>query len=543
MTAAPANPADVASVAERALVGACLLGPDVAQRVVAEIGPHDLHDPRLATVLRSVVTCLASGAGTDPLSVGAELERVRRLEQVGGQVALLDLLDEAAALAGDVRVPEHAAIVVAAADRRRMAAAIREAHVAAERGADPDELRALLRSVTEAPAPAGEGLFRDWTEVADDPPIRWLADGLLPEQGIVVVAGAPNSGKSLLAMDAAMRAAHGQDWFGRRVRPTSTLYCAGEGAAGYGSRLRAWRAAHPAARLVDGHTVAIVNGVPDLSGGAGPLRAAVEAFRSKYGRLPGLVVVDTWAAGAAGVDENDASAVGAVLRGLAELAGLGLCVVVIHHARKLVEGQRQGGQSDVRGSTAITGAADVVLLAAEHDDTRTLRCAKSRDGERPAPIHYRVVGQPTGRSRDDGAPEYGPVVLPAVAEAPAADPVADAAAESEAMIAQAVQVVAEMGGAPSRTSITLRMTGRRDARFAAVDLAIQRGAIGERPAGERPRYVIPDQTAPRSPSPRTPPGPGSGPLGLAAGERSRSPAGSGERWGAVGSDSGTEVTV
>lgn len=504
--------------AERALVGAALLGADFAQQVVAAVGPQHLDDPRLAAVLRAVVERLAQGGGTDPLSVAEALGR--RLADVGGTTALLDLLQEAEALAGAQRVAEHAAIVVAAAERRRVVAALGAAAAAAAAGAPVDELRQHLRVVAAEPDPEPVRPVRDWRAVADDPPVSWLADGLLPARGLVVLAGEPGSGKTLLALDLALRAAHGLDWLGRRIAPTSTLYCAGEGAAGLGARLRAWTAAHPGSRPLAGRTVAIVDGVPDLVAQPGELRRLVDDHRRAHGALPGLVVVDTLAMAAPAADENDAGAMGAVLRALTEIAALGICVVLLHHTRKPAEGQRQGGQAAVRGSSAIVGAADVVLIAGARDDAHAIAAAKVRDGERPEPIRYRIAGQPTGRTRTCGTPEYGPVVLPAAAPAAAAAPTTTPA---EAMVASVVAVLRGIGTPTSKETVCTAHGGKQSTARAAFDLALGRGQI-VRAGGtsRRPLYVAGGVAAtPHTPrrdgtgsSPPSPPSPdGTGRLG------------------------------
>ncbi len=458
-------------LAERSLLGVAMLGDHAA--VLAAVSAADLELQRHRLTLQAIEVAAESGAA-DPIAVAAQLERWGRLVEAGGHAALLDLVD-AAAYAGAALIGEHAAMVRAAADRRRTVDVLRRAQLAAEDGATADELRDVLAQAIEGRRAAPPRRTRNWLDVADDPPIAWLVDGLLPAQGLVVLAGEPGSGKTLLALDVALRAAHGHDWLGRVVRPTSTLYLAGEGSLSV--RCCAWRAAHPAARPIEGHTVEIVDGVPALTDPAGiaELSALLAAHERAHGRLPGMVVVDTLAMAAPGGDENDAAAMGLVLRVLLDVAARGVCVLLLHHLRKTQDGQRSGGQSAVRGSSAIVGAADVVLLAGRRDDAHAITCAKIRDGEAPEPIRYRVRGQDTGRVRDDGRAEYGPVVLPAGEAAPQST--VDPAQALEADVAAVVACIAQHGRTSPIDAIGPLAGIGRDRGRVAVRLAVSRGVL------------------------------------------------------------------
>lgn len=302
--------------------------------------------------------------------------------------------------------------------------------------------------------------MRAWGEVCDDPPVEWLVDDLVPRGGLVVVGGEPSAGKTLLVLDAALRMAHGLPWLGKETKPASTLYLAGEGTPGLGARMRAWRAGNPDAKQIEGCYVALVDGVPNLAGlhAVTELLALMAQAQATYGKVPEVIVVDTLAMAAPGADENDAAAVGLVLRALAELRlRTGVTVELVHHTKKPQAGSGASGSLHaLRGSSAIAGAADVVLLALVESDRKVLRTAKTRDGEVQPGVQYRVVGQRTGRMRADGRAEQGPVISQLVEAAPEID----AAAEEERNIARIVAAMDKLGTA-TRADTIVREAGMK----------------------------------------------------------------------------------
>ena len=520
--------------AERDVLGAMLRENECIGDVVALLQPDDFGSRRHFVIARAIFAEHLAGGIADAVTVVERLQRRGELEEAGGHDYLLDLFD---GLVTSASAKRHAEIVREAAERRRFVAAAAEVVRDGRDGVPLGELVARFESARPRPVAQPVRRGRSWIDVADDPPVEWIADGLLPTAGLVVLAGDPNAGKSALAIDLALRAAHGLQWLGRDLEPCSTVYLSYEGALG--ARMRAWRQAHPSALIVDGNYLHVdEDRRPNLTepDALQQLERVLDgAAAANGGRPPSVLVVDTLARATAGGDENDSGALGMALEALAELQRRrGVTVMLLHHTRKPQAGSsaKADGMHALRGSSALAGAADVVLLAVSGDgDVRTLRTAKVRDGEILPPLHYRIVGQDTGRARRNGRHETAPVVLPA--EHQAAPAIADPAADADAMVAQAIDVLHDMGGAPSTTAITLRMTGRRDARFAAIGVAIERGAIEDRGKGAKPRLVA---IAPRSRPPHTPLTAGSGPGGPRGPGPLPLPGGAGERWGAPGSD-------
>ena len=56
------------------------------------------------------------------------------------------------------------------------------------------------------------------SELATQPPMKWLIKDILPAEGLAAVYGPSGSGKSFLVLDALQSLATGQSWFGHRVK-------------------------------------------------------------------------------------------------------------------------------------------------------------------------------------------------------------------------------------------------------------------------------------------------------------------------------------
>lgn len=254
-----------------------------------------------------------------------------------------------------------------------------------ERSADYAE--ALDRIAGDDDATRAErryGLRMD-DEIESLPPIAWLADGILPANSLAALYGAPGSGKSFVALDLACSITTGVGWMGRTTGRGRSLYLAAEGLAGLPQRLRAWKRAH-------GYTdrrlgVGFVTTAVDLMRPETAVRVVETAAQLQQARGGGgavqLVVIDTLARSMIG-DENatlDMSRV--VAHADAIRTGSGAAVLLVHHTRK---------ESDLeRGSSALRGAVDTLLLCREGDDGRELVCEKQKDAENFATIPFRLV--------------------------------------------------------------------------------------------------------------------------------------------------------
>lgn len=226
--------------------------------------------------------------------------------------------------------------------------------------------------------------FLSLDDVESLPPPRWLVPGVLTEGSLAAIYGAPESGKSFLAVDMSMAIAGGMDWHGRQVEPGGVLYIAAEGATGLGKRFRAWKMD----RCAQGGRFDLHLMRDDLNLAAekdGGVRAFVRAVSDELGPLR-LIVIDTLNQTAAGADENSAKDMGRYIASMKLLRNAtGASVVVVHHSGKdLGKG--------MRGSSALLGAMDTTVEVERASDGRSIKMTvkKQKDAEREPPMRFNM---------------------------------------------------------------------------------------------------------------------------------------------------------
>lgn len=217
-------------------------------------------------------------------------------------------------------------------------------------------------------------LYRD-TELEELPQAHWLIDGMVPGGGCAVLFGSPGSAKTFLALDWALSIATGTAWQGHQVKEGPCVYFAAEGHHGLHNRVRAWKAA---SGLASCDAIRFIVGPVQLHE-RGEVEQVLEAIET-LPVPPRLIVIDTLARCSVGLDENLAKDMGLVVRGLDQIRReTGATVLLIHHTRKNQQGQ---AGATLRGSSALEGAADVIILSVMNSEDRvTLVCEKQKDAE------------------------------------------------------------------------------------------------------------------------------------------------------------------
>ena len=227
----------------------------------------------------------------------------------------------------------------------------------------------------DEPTPPGGGSTRPYrfplafpsTIRADHEP-DYLIKDLLPARSLVVLYGRPGSGKSFIALDAALHVADGRPWAGLRVRQAGVIYVAAEGKHGMRRRIVAALRHY---KMPPSLPFALVTVAPELG------RRESDADRLARDILdqvpadfrPRLVILDTLARSMVGGDETGAAGMGVFIDNAERLGGiLNATVMPIHHMGKDVS---QG----MRGSSALLGAADAIW---EIDPEGRMSCAWPR---------------------------------------------------------------------------------------------------------------------------------------------------------------------
>jgi hypothetical protein len=179
-------------------------------------------------------------------------------------------------------------------------------------------------------------------------PIYLLDEYPIYVNGFNVIAGASGGGKSFVALDISGKIA---------LNYGPVVYVAGEGLHGYNARWQAWKAYNrcdterlwfyeEAVQVMDHHE----------------LTAFIELISQ---HKPLLVVIDTLARSAVGIEENSAREIGMFVRALDILrTTLNTSILVVHHT---------GKDGKIRGSSALYAAADSVISLTSEDNRITLR--------------------------------------------------------------------------------------------------------------------------------------------------------------------------
>jgi hypothetical protein len=220
------------------------------------------------------------------------------------------------------------------------------------------------------------------------PPPKWLVKGVLRQGELAVIYGQPGCGKTFVAVDLAVRVAHGLDWYGSQVTKGPTLYIAAEGRTGLALRLRAWSGGSIASPDSDPWTNFNV-----IGDAVQFLDEQFDEFLALLATLavqPLLIIVDTLARCSVGGDENSAKDMGRLVQAGDRLRKqTDATVIIVHHANK---GESQGAAS-LRGSSALHGAVDTLLEVASDTTQKmhiTLTCKKQKEAEVFAPIAFEL---------------------------------------------------------------------------------------------------------------------------------------------------------
>jgi hypothetical protein len=244
------------------------------------------------------------------------------------------------------------------------------------------------------PGPEHEYLIDDWLTVGDKS----------------IIGGASKSGKSFLAIHAAMSISLGIEFFGNKVlTPGLVIYQAGEGARGIKKRFRAWRQYFgvPVGKRVP---VYILQSKIDLYSAQGDTNAFIEEVNgiSQLYDVPlRALFIDTLAKAQGGADENSGRDMSIVMANIDRIAAAvpGCHVALVHHFN--------AAGTKLRGHSSIYANIDQVVLVTKDEESkvRTALLDKQKDGEDGATIKFELMQVELGRRAVDGKPITSCVTL------------------------------------------------------------------------------------------------------------------------------------
>lgn len=242
-------------------------------------------------------------------------------------------------------------------------------------------------------------------------PPQFVIDGWMVAREQSFLAGESQSGKSFLALHAAMSIATGRPVLGRKTNPGLVIYQAGESGFGVtGLRIPAW--IDQFGEGVDFDTVPFEI-IPDRvnlfrpDGNAEEFHQVVKAIQKEWEGRAELraIIIDTMSKVMAGANENDGRDVGRVLEHGERLSReTGAHVCFVHHLPKSGVG--------MRGHGSLKGDTDSVVMVRNNDEgIRTVLFDKVKDGEAGEKLSFELR-QVTIGFRDDGERITSCVVIP-----------------------------------------------------------------------------------------------------------------------------------
>ena len=203
----------------------------------------------------------------------------------------------------------------------------------------------------------------------------YLVDKTLPEIGLAAVIGNSGAGKTFVVLDMVAAIAPGEDWFGRKTKKANIVYIVAEGMLQ--NRLRALQ--REKSVIFDDTSFRIVKDPFDLFRDSDDVKDL--ALQVPKGSV---VVIDTLAQTAPGMDENSGKDIGEVIQNCKMLQQEidGLVLLVAH------TGKTRG--DDIRGHSSLRAALDAVIIVNRKGDDRWWKVLKLKEGEDGKEEHFRL---------------------------------------------------------------------------------------------------------------------------------------------------------
>jgi hypothetical protein len=239
-----------------------------------------------------------------------------------------------------------------------------------------------------------DGEYKSRLKSADErrnkPDMEWLVYRVIARGSVVHFPAPSYTGKSLIALDLALRKANGLgEWCGGSVgEPGDVVYVAMEGKYDLGHREVGWLDAHP--NTTGDRLYTLEEEALDLNDDA-----SIERFKRDMAALdvhPALIIIDTQALATLGADEDSNGEMNAVFGRCKRLAQeLDCAVMLVHHT-----GHRDASRA--RGAKSQFDASDAVIIAekAANDSVGRLHVRKVKAYKPHGPYAFEIVDAVVG---------------------------------------------------------------------------------------------------------------------------------------------------
>lgn len=380
--------------AETAVLGALLLNPDKLMDVSNIISPEAFFVHRHRWVFEAMIYLHRNNEPIDYLTVSDLLKRQSKLEDIGGDSYLTKLINN---VPTSLHAEAYARLIKRDFVRRKSFEAANGIAKIAGKELNTSELISKVQKIIERdilPFSSNGNTPSTWEDQAEIlPTVSWLWNRWLPIGLPTMVVGAPEVGKSILAL--------------MIVRSVITGSCWPDGSFPDGEGLVVWYDTENAEAI--NHERSQAWGIPrekvlvpslhnDPLSDVNLLTSEGWAAFETAVRTPGvrLVVVDSL--GGAYLRENDPD-VKFLIKKLGQLArDLQVALIIVHHPRKLQLGEYNIITLDrVRGHSGIIQFARVIWAVERPDpltpDKARCKVIKSNLGRKPESFGFEILDE------------------------------------------------------------------------------------------------------------------------------------------------------
>lgn len=212
----------------------------------------------------------------------------------------------------------------------------------------------------------------------------WVISDIMPAGGVVSLVGGSGVGKSFVAVDMACSIASGVSWHGYDIEQSgSVVYVAAEGGGGIDKRAIAWAQQHGMDDVPNLHMLLDAPIIDDNNDATLVAETLAELSRRLKSPIR-LVILDTLNRVMQG-EENSATAMAALMRGVEMIRQrIGCAVQIIHHTG-------HGENQRARGSSAFFAALDSEITIKQiGTGVVELENTKSKDSEAFDPVRLKL---------------------------------------------------------------------------------------------------------------------------------------------------------
>lgn len=220
--------------------------------------------------------------------------------------------------------------------------------------------------------------IRSREELMTRPRPAFLVERTIHAHSLAALYGPPGAGKTFVALGIALCISTGKEWLGRKTMSGQVIYITPEGLSGLRARLMAWEVFHN----TSAENFSYVCEAPQFLAEE-DVDILIDCIKSSNFPRPVLIVIDTLARHMVGGDENSSQAMGQFIAGVDRLRQEFACaILIVHHT-----GKSATGSFKERGSTALRGAADTMILVCAKANRIEISCEKQKDSEPFNTVH------------------------------------------------------------------------------------------------------------------------------------------------------------